>query len=166
MKADEPPLQRARALALRSLAAAARTEAQLRARLEKAGLAAHADAVIAWLRELRYLDDRAWARARARSLMASGRVGPRVAEQRLRRAGIAESAARAAVAGALAEEAPGGEAALCRALAERRARGEPLDRLDARARARLARFLLGRGFSGAVVARVLGGLDDRELEES
>jgi regulatory protein len=165
MKADEPPLQRARALALKSLAAAARTEAQLRARLERAGLSSQADAVIEWLRELRYLDDRAWARARARALVASGRVGPRVAEQRLRRAGIDPAAARAAVAGALAEEAPGGEAALCRVLAERRARGTPLDRLDARARGRLARFLLGRGFSGAAVAGVLGGFDDRELEE-
>jgi regulatory protein len=166
MKSDEPPLQRARALALKTLAAAARTEAQLRARLEKAGLAAHGDAVIEWLRELRYLDDRAYARGRARALVASGRIGPRVAEQRLRRAGIGPAAARAAVAGALAEAAPGGEAALCRALAVRRARGTPLDRIDDRGRGRLARFLLGRGFSPTVVARVLGGLDDRELEET
>jgi regulatory protein len=166
MKADEPPLQRARAVALRYLAAAARTEVQLRARLKKAELAEHADAVVEWLRELRYLDDGAYASGRARTLVASGRLGPRVAERRLQKAGIAPGAARAAVAGALAEEAPGGEAAMCRALAERRARGTPLDRLDARARGRLARFLLGRGFSGAAVARTLGGFDDRDLEES
>jgi regulatory protein len=164
MKAEVPPLQRARAVALRYLAAAARTEAQLRARLEQAGLAGQADAVIGWLRELRYLDDGAYARGRARTLVASGRVGPRTAERRLLRAGIGAGAARAAVAGALAEEVPGGEEALCRALAARRAKGTPLDRLEPRARARLARFLLGRGFSPSAVARVLGGLEDRELD--
>jgi regulatory protein len=165
VKAEETPLQRARALALRALAAAARTEAQLRARLGRAGLADQADPVIAWLLDLHYLDDGAWARARARSLIGSGRLGPRVAARRLEQAGIAAGAARAAVAGALAELAPGGEAALCRALAERRARGTPLGRLDDRARGRLARFLLGRGFSGPVVARTLGGFSDRELDE-
>jgi regulatory protein len=162
MKADEQSLQRARAVALRYLAAAARTEVQLRARLKKAELSEHADAVVEWLRELRYLDDVAFASGRARTLVVSGRLGPRVVERRLQKAGIGAGAARAAVARALAEEAPGGEAALCRALAERRARGTPLDRLDARARGRLARFLLGRGFSGAAVARTLGGFDDRD----
>jgi len=150
---------------VRYLAAAARTERQVRARLKKAELSGQADGVIEWLRELRYLDDDAYARARARSLIASGRIGPRTAERRLVRAGIAAGAARAAVAGALAEEAPGGEAAQCRALALRRARGTPLGELDARARARMARFLLGRGFSGSAVAKALGGFDDRDLEE-
>jgi regulatory protein len=68
------------------------------------------------------------------------------------------------VAGALAGEGERGggdaEAALCRALAERRARTADLAGLDARARSRLARFLLGRGFSGPVVARVLGMWED------
>ncbi len=165
VKPGQPPLQRARALALRYLAAAARTEAQVRSRLGKADLAGQADAVVGWLRDLRYLDDGAYARGRARSLIASGRVGPRVAERRLLRAGVGAGEARAAVAGALEAEAPGGEAALCRALAVRRARGTPLDRLDPRARARLARFLLGRGFSGGAVARVLGDLAARDLDE-
>ena len=165
MKSEAPPLQRARDVAVRYLAASARTERQVRARLEKDELAEQADAVIAWLRELRYLDDDAFARGRARSLVASGRIGPRTAERRLLQAGIGAGAAQAAVAGALAEEAPGGEAAQCRALAERRARGTPLGALDARARGRMARFLLGRGLSGSAVARALGGFDDRELEE-
>jgi SOS response regulatory protein OraA/RecX len=47
-----------------------------------------------------------------------------------------------------------GELRLCLALAERRARA-PLEALDERARARLARFLLGRGFAAEAVARVL-----------
>jgi len=156
-------LQRARAVALRFLAAAARTERQIRARLAKAELQAQADAVVTWLRDLRYLDDEAYARSRARALTAPGRLGPRAAERRLLAAGVPLTAARAAVAAALAED--GGEAARCRALAERRARGTPLGTLDDRARARLARFLLGRGFSGDAVARTLGGFEDRDLDE-
>jgi regulatory protein len=150
-------------VALRSLAVAARTEAQVRARLLEAGLAAEADAVVAWLLGLGYLDDEAYARARARDLTAPGKLGPRAAERRLLKAGVPPDLARGAVAAALAE-APGGEAARCRELAERRAGGRPLGELDEKARARLARFLLGRGFSGAVVARTLGGFEDGELE--
>ena len=53
--------------------------------------------------------------------------------------------------------------ALCRALVERRTKGVALDALDARARARLARWLLGRGFAGPVVARVVGAFDDSDV---
>ncbi len=156
------PLDRAKNLALRYLAASARTEAQVRARLARAELAGEADAVVAWLLRLGYLDDAAYARARARALVAPGRLGPRLAERRLLVAGIDRARAREAIAVALADpELPGGgEAGLCRALAERRARRTDLDALDDRARARLARFLLGRGFAGSVVARVLRGWDE------
>src|SRR6266545_3820612 len=62
---------------------------------------------------------------------------------------------------ALAEAGAGaGETALCRALAEKRAGAAGLAGLDDRARSKLARFLLGRGFSGSAVARVLGLYDD------
>lgn len=158
--------ERARAVALRYLAAAARTEAQVRARLARAGLPAEAEETVRWLLGLGYLDDAAWARGRARGLLGPGRAGPRLAERRLVQAGIDPERARAAVARAVAElaEAEGkgaqGEAVLCRALAERRARTADLEGLEPRARARLARFLLGRGFSGAVVAGVLGVWED------
>ncbi len=161
---DPTPLARARAIALRQLAARPRTEAQVRARLARDELAAEADAVVAWLLGLGYLDDAAYARARARALVASGRIGPRLAERRLVAEGIERGRARAAVEDALADAAGRGggqgEADLCRALAERRARTADLAALDARARARLSRFLLGRGFSGAAVARALGGVDE------
>ncbi len=49
-----------------------------------------------------------------------------------------------------------GEAALCRSLAERKAKGDPAG-LDERARQKLARFLLGRGFSGEAVRKAVGG---------
>jgi regulatory protein len=162
---DAPPLARAKAVALRYLASSARTSAQVRARLARAGLAEEADAVEAWLLRLGYLDDAAYARARARALLAPGKLGPRLAERRLLVAGIGPGRAREAIAAALAEAGAGtggtdAEAGLCRALAERRARTAELAALDPRARQRLARFLLGRGFSGSVVARVLGVFED------
>lgn len=158
------PRERARAVALRYLAAAARTEAQVRARLARAELPDEADDTIAWLLGLGYLDDAAWARGRARSLLGAGRAGPRLAERRLLQAGIDRDRARASIAAAVEDAAdPGGadgETALCRALATRRGRTADLVSLEPRARARLARFLLGRGFSGSVVARVLGLWED------
>jgi regulatory protein len=161
---DEKPLARAKAVALRQLASRPRTEAQVRARLARAELAAEADEVVAWLLRLGYLDDGAYARARARALVAPGRLGPRLAERRLVAEGVERGRARAEIEGALADAAGRGggegEADLCRALAERRARTADLAGLDARARARLSRFLLGRGFSGAAVARVLGVSED------
>jgi len=156
-------MARARARALRLLAARPRTELEIRRRLARAGHGEEAAEVVSWLRGLGYLDDAAYARERARGLLAPGRLGPRVALERLVAAGIPREAARAAVADALA---PGGagaaaaEAARCRLLAERRARG-PLAALDDRGRARLVRFLLGRGFSGPAVSAALGvHLDD------
>jgi regulatory protein len=156
---DQEPLPRAKALALRLLAIRARTEAQIRARLAREELSEQAEEVLAWLRTLRYLDDGAYARAQARSLLVPGKLGPLKVERRLVQAGLDPTVARAAVREALAGEAgtppAAAERELCRTLAERRAR-EPLDQLDDRARARLARFLAGRGFGGSVISAVLG----------
>jgi len=107
--------------------------------------------VVAWLLGLGYLDDAAFARERARALVAPGRLGPRLAELRLAAAGIPRESARRAVADALGAD----EGARCRHLAERRAR-RPIRDLDDRERARLGRFLLGRGFTGRAVSSALG----------
>src|SRR5512146_2503622 len=152
-------LEDAKAVVLRVLAFHARTEAQVRDRLARAGAGEHADAVVAWLRRLGYLDDAAYARGRARTLLA--RVGPRVAEQRLRAAGIAAEVARHVVMAETEERArerlPGesAELALCRAALRAKLRGADPAALDERGRARLARFLVGRGFSAAAVSRAL-----------
>lgn len=162
------PLEEAKALALRVLAYHARSEAQLRARLERAGHGAGADEVLAWARRLGYLDDAVYARARARALLGAGRVGPRRAEQRLRAAGIDAASARAAVAAAAEERAEDrregepAEVALCRDALARRLRGRALSLLDDRERARVARFLLGRGFSSSAVARLVPPRGDGE----
>lgn len=163
---EASPLDRARALALRVLAFHARTEAQLRARLARAGHEELADEVVRWLSRLGYVDDAVYARDRARSLLR--RLGPRGVERRLRADGVASALARDAVAEAAEERVAGrpagegAEVALCRAALRARLRGAEVAALDARARARLARLLLGRGFSGAAVARVLGPLDEAE----
>ena len=117
--------------------------------------------MVAWLRDLRYLDDDAFARDRAASLVAPGRLGPRMAERRLVAAGIPRDAARRAVREALGDE----ETKRCRLLAERRAgaAGAVPDDLGEREKARLSRFLLGRGFSGRAVSAALGVyVDDAE----
>jgi regulatory protein len=165
MASEDSPLARARELALRQLATRARTEREIRARLARAELSGEADAVVAWLTGLGYLDDRAFAAARARELLRPGRLGPRLAERRIEAAGVASADAREAVAAALDPAGGGsrGELALCRTLAERRAGGDPAA-LGERARARLARFLLGRGFSDAAVAEVVGSREELEVE--
>jgi regulatory protein len=168
-RAEATPLEAAKALALRVLAFHARSEAQLRARLVRAGHEPVADEVLAWARRLGYLDDAAFARGTARALLA--RLGPRAAERKLRQAGVAAAEAAAAVARAAEEraaervaergptasraprEAP--ELTLCRAALARRLRGAGTAGLEPRDRARLARWLLGRGFSGGAVARAL-----------
>lgn len=164
--ADETPLARAKAVALRYLASRARTGAQVRERLARAELGEQADEVVRWLEGLGYLDDDAWARSRARSLVAPGRLGPRLAERRIEAAGTTPEKAQGAVREAIREaggDATGeakSEVALCRALAARRAGPAGLAGLDDRARGRLSRFLIGRGFSGEAVASVLGVFED------
>ncbi len=162
---DLDPRSRAKTIALRMLARSARTEAQIRARLAREGLGGHAGEVVEWLRGLGYLDDAAYAAARARTLVGRGGLGPRRAEEKLVSAGLspaeAKSAVRAALSGEEGRTPAQAERELCRALAERRAR-RPLAELDDRARARLGRFLAGRGFGGSAIAAVLGIYSDGE----
>jgi len=132
-------LERARSIALRALARSAQSRAALRVRLERAGLGEEAPRTLAWLAGLGYLDDAAYARARASALLARGAV----------RAALAERAA-----GAEGGREARAELALCEEAARRKLGGGEPAALDRRARARLARFLLGRGFSSAAVTRV------------
>ena len=161
MKPEASPLQRCpfRGVAVAPTSPpAARTERQVRARLEKAGLAGQADAVVAWLRELRYLDDAAYARGQGPDRW-SGLGARRPAHRRAAaalQAGIPAAAARAAVARALGrgdQEVPAARrAARRRGGGARRGAG----RIGEREKARLSRFLLARGFSGRAVSSALG----------
>jgi regulatory protein len=154
---------------VRVLTSRAHSEAQIMDRLARSGLGEQAQEVLGWLRRLGYVDDLAYAQEQARVLLAPGRFGPALAERRLQSAGIEPAMARAAVsaaaerAAAIAKEVapPGGapepaELTLCRAALASKLGGATLSALDERARARLARFLLGRGYSAGVTACVTG----------
>ena len=161
-------LAESKALALRWLAARPRTERQVREKLAQQGCDTDiVDAVVTWLLGLRYLDDAAYAHLRARNLIAPGRLGPVLARRRLEATGITQELARAAVEAALADsEDPNAgptdritrERALAQAALDRRTNGVAPP--DDKSRARLARFLLARGFSGEVVSAVLGVFAD------
>jgi regulatory protein len=155
------------------LSSRAHSESQIRDRLARSGFGEQAEEVLGWLRRLGYLDDSAYAQDQARSLLAPGRFGPDMAERRLLSAGVDPGTARAAVsaaaerAAAIAKEValPSGapepaELTLCRAALASKLRGTALASLDERARARLARFLLGRGYSAAAVSCVTGFGDE------
>jgi regulatory protein len=163
-------VEKAKAKALRLLAARPRTVAQIRDRLARDGLSEAAGEVVAWLTQLGYLDDHAYARARARSLLGPGRLGPRLAERRLLSAGVDADEARTAILAALdncklgkpssGTVSAGGclrpELALCETALARRLRGASLESLDDKEKQRIASFLVGRGFSGQVVAELVG----------
>ena len=138
--------------AIKLLGHRARSEAELRRRLEAKGFAAEEiDQAIARLKELRYLDDEALAVSRAESMVQAERKGPRLAVRKLEVAGIEETKAKAAVESAK-EGASERELAL-KALEKRRPLLAPN---AARAeRHKAARWLAGRGFSEETVRDVL-----------
>ena len=139
-----------RALALLSRRAHARAElsrklqryqptpemvAEVLARLESAG----------WLDDARFASDVADSMARA------GRSGPSRINARLRGHGVSSEVAATAVTGTEADW----EAACREAAGAKISRG--LDLADPKARAKLARYLAGRGFSPALVWKVIRG---------
>jgi len=149
---SEAKLAKAQQCALRLLRVRDRSRQELAGALERRGFPEAVRArVLDRLAELGYLDDRRFARARARALLAS-QVGPKAVEVRLRGHGISPEEARAAVADA-ALELGFDELESARALlARRRLEGA----LPARARARAARLLASHGFSEEIVERLLG----------
>ena len=129
------------------------SEAQLRARLLRRGCDPDAvDEALARLRAERTLDDRRVARAAARLEATVRGRGPARVRQRLQSIGIDADTVREAVAETFQDV---DEDALLDAALGRRLRGQALDTLDERARARLIRALVGQGFSlSAVLKRV------------
>jgi len=147
-------LSRAKARALRMLAARARTEAQVKERLLQLGFDPEiAGAAVAWLRSLGYLDDEAFARQWVRSRVEHRPMGARRLALELRRQGVPP---------AIADEAAGGvteaqETEWAFALAnERLARLGHLPR--EKAMRRIYGLLERRGFAPRVISRVMGRL--------
>ncbi|HEY0839997.1 MAG TPA: regulatory protein RecX [Vulgatibacter sp.] len=133
-------------LAFDQIARRPRSEAEVRRKLASAGAdEAVMERVLVRLRELRYLDDDAFARQRARGLAARG-FGPLAAASRLALAGVSHEDTRRGV-----EEAFDEETTLARRALERRLKGRGQDELDRKERDRLLRWLAGRGFSPSAI---------------
>ena len=149
------------AAALRLLTVRDRSEAELGERLRLKG---HDEEAIASVLErclrLGYLDDRRFARERARALLRQGRaVGRRLLDD-LRRHGIAEGEARDAAAEA--EDEFTREEVLA-ALAERRFPGFDYHQADDRQRQRVVNYFLRRGFA---LSQVLTFFKEERSRES
>jgi regulatory protein len=142
--AGERPLAMGRALNL--LGYRARSEPEIRDRLKRYGYVGETiDVVILRLKELGYLDDAEFARAKARE--KARRYGPRRVSVELRKSGVGEALARKIVEEEFEGRSELGEA---RSAAARRynERGS-----DAEAR-RVYGFLVRRGYSAEVCAQV------------
>jgi regulatory protein len=146
---DPKPLD----LAMKLLGLRSRTELELLRALARAKVSpADAKAAVARLRELRYMDDRQVAAARARSLIERG-DSPRMVVQRLARQGISGPDARAAAEEA--REGAGDDELAVRAL-RRKLRGRtPPAENDEREKRRLLRSLIAKGHRPGSAARAL-----------
>jgi regulatory protein len=143
----------ARTVALSMLAARALPSAELVRRLVRKGHAkGAAEAAIEGLGETGLIDDAEFARHYVRT-HARQRLGPRRLDADLRRLGVADSVAEAAVRETLAADGVDPHAVLQEAAAKK---VRALAGLDAEtARRRLRSYLLRRGFGGAEVSAVV-----------
>lgn len=142
------PLRAAWDAAVRQLAARDCSEREVRRRLgESAADAAVVDAVVARLRELRFLDDERFARGLCERLARRG-YGSARARAELAGHGLAHDDIDAWVA-----DMEDGDAARARALLDRHFGGVPA---AARERARAARFLHNRGYGEDLVLAITG----------
>ena len=146
--AGERPLAMTRALNV--LGYRARSEGELRERLERAGYAGGTvEAVVERLRELGYLDDEEFARNAARE--KARRYGPRRILVDLRHKGVDDEVAREAV-----EDEFSGDEEMEAASAAAERRYNTGERSDALAR-RVYGFLARRGYSAGVCAEIARG---------
>lgn len=141
----------ARAVALRQLAAAPRSRAELARAMARKGVPAEAtERVLDRFTEVGLLDDAAYAEMLVRSQRSSRRLARRALAAELRRRGVEREVAAAAVAQISDED----EEHAARELVAKRLRGmaglEP-----AVQRRRLAGALARKGYSGVVATRVL-----------
>jgi regulatory protein len=160
-------LDRAEKKAYRLLSLRSHSEKELRVKLLKGGFPAPvADDLIGRLREKGYLDDRAFARQRARDLAMNRLAGDRRISLDLRGRGISEALCREAIREVRGEI--GEEEAVDR-LIRKKAKGAAVAGMDDRRKARLARSLAGKGFPAGLIFRALKrseeeGVDDEDGE--
>ncbi len=143
-------MEAARERCLRLLSTRARSEAELRSRLRRAGFSPQvAEAALERLRGAGLVDDAEFARAWVEARRAAGGSGPAKLRWELRRKGVAEELIRRFVDEARDEQA---ELADALALARRRMAHGPA---DTAALGRLRRLLLRRGYGDETVESVM-----------
>ncbi len=124
--------------------------------------------VLSRLEQAGWLDDARFARDLADSMVRRGRTGPARIQASLRGHGVTREHTDAAMAVTREDVSADDWLESCRAVAKDRAR-RGLNLTDPRDRARLQRFLLGRGFTPALINPVIrdlgasGGEDGSDL---
>jgi regulatory protein len=137
--------------ALRFLAYRPRSEAELRARLARAGFSPQEiEGVLAKLRGLKLLDDEAFARSFARDRIENRGYGPLRVERELRFKGVEKTVIAEVLKESFDRERDNARA---RAIVERRFRGQDLK--DLKTARRAVAYLRRRGYRDAMIAEVL-----------
>jgi regulatory protein len=150
---EDRELGRAEGKAFRLLTLRAHSEKELRAKLQAGGFAVPVvEQVVRRCLDLRYLNDGAFARQRARVLAISRLDGDRRIALDLRERGIDEELCRKAIA-EVRKELDEGQAA--ERLFRKKIRGRPVASLNEKERARLARGLMGKGFPTGLILKTL-----------
>ncbi|MBD3367413.1 MAG: hypothetical protein GF405_04440 [Candidatus Eisenbacteria bacterium] len=150
---------RAREAALRLLSVRARSRRELELRLARKSYdETTVSAVLDDLEAVGLIDDRSFAKAWADERARLRPVGPARLRHELLRKGVARDLVEETIDETYTGET---ELALARAAADRKTRGRGLTTKE---RARLMRFLLGRGFSREVANTVVHELPEAEEE--
>lgn len=150
---EEDPLhEKAKQRAFRLLAVRARTEKELRIKLTERGFdESVVGGVAARLRELKFLDDEAFARQWARNLAVNRLLGNRRIDASLREKGIPRELIEQVIA-EVREELSEQKALV---LLLRKRKDKIATKMGGREKSRLARSLIGKGFSPDLVFDIL-----------
>jgi len=156
--ADDSEYEKGLQKAFRLLAARARSEKELRARLEETKFDRQAvDRIIARLYELSYLDDEAFALQWARRMAIDRLSGNRRIEISLQEKGVDRTTGERVLA-EIRQEIPERDA--IRQIIRKKLKGGKLQRKDVRGKRSLVQHLLGRGFTPDLIFEMI-----REAEE-
>lgn len=152
---DDPDFEKAKKAAFRLLARRARSEKELRDKLEEKKIEGGViDRVVSRLYELNYLNDEAFARQWVRHLAVDKLSGNRRIEAGLREKGISRDLGERVIA-EIRGEFPEVEA-LTKLIRRKSKGGKP----DDRARRSLAQYLMGRGFAPDLIFEAIRGTEE------